>query len=90
MLQARVNGMLQPRLTDVTALPAMKLRLRYETGEVRIFDVSPYADGSWSGELQDEAYFKTVRLLPGGVGIEWANGQDIAPHELYDHSTVAQ
>lgn len=80
--------MLQPRLIDVTPLAPMKLRLRYETGEVRVFDVSPYATGSWFGELQDEAYFKTVHLLPDGVGIEWANGQDIAPHELYDYSTV--
>ena len=82
--------MLQPRLIDVTPLAAMKLQLRYETGEVRVFDVSPYAEGSWFGELKDETYFKSVHLLPGGIGIEWANGQDIAPHELYDYSVVAQ
>jgi hypothetical protein len=81
--------MLQPRLIEVAPLSPMKLRLRYETGEVRVFDVSPYATGSWFGELKDEAYFRTVHLLPDGVGIEWANGQDIAPHELYDYSTVA-
>ena len=82
--------MLQPRLIDVAPLAAMKLRLRYETGEIRIFDVTPYAEGAWFGELRDEAYFKTVRLLPGGFGVECANGQDIAPHELYDYSTLAQ
>ncbi len=82
--------MLQPRLIDVTPLAAMKLRLLYETGEVRVFDVTPYAEGLWFGELKDEAYFKTVHLLPGGIGIEWANGQDIAPHELYDYSTAPQ
>ena len=80
--------MLQPRLIDVTPLAPMKLRLHYETGEVRVFDVSPYVTGSWFSELKDETYFKTVHLLPDGVGIEWANGQDIAPHELYDYSTV--
>lgn len=47
-----------------------------------MFDVAPYITGSWYGELKDAAYFKTVRLLPGSVGIEWINGQDIAPHEL--------
>ena len=36
------------------------------------------------GKLIDRAYFKTVHLLPGGIGIEWAEGQDIAPHELYE------
>lgn len=24
------------------------------------------------------------RLLPGGTGIEWLDGQDISPHGLYD------
>ena len=46
----------------------------------------PYATGSWYGRLQDERYFATVHLLPGGIGIEWEEGQDIAPHELYENS----
>lgn len=67
----------------------LKLRLSYETGEVKIFDVAPYATGPWFGELKDDAYFRTVQMLPGGTGIEWSNGQDIAPHELYDRGTPA-
>ncbi|MBR0091238.1 MAG: DUF2442 domain-containing protein [Lachnospiraceae bacterium] len=80
--------MLQPRLTKVQPLPDCKLLLEYETGEVKQFDVTPYATGTWFGVLRDERYFKTVHLLPGGTGIEWADGQDIAPHELYDDSIV--
>ena len=82
--------MLQPRLTKVEPMPQMRLRLQYETGEVKEFDVTPYAEGSWFGELKNEAYFKSVHLLPGGIGIEWVNGQDIAPHELYENSIIAQ
>lgn len=81
--------MLQPRLTRVEPLDPMLLRLSYETGEVKIFDVAPYASGSWYGQLRDRAYFRTVRLLPGGIGIEWADGQDISPHELYELSTIS-
>ena len=80
--------MLQPKLIKVEPIAPMKLRLAYETGEVKLFDVSPYATGSWYGELKDEAYFRTVHLLPGGIGIEWNDGQDIAPHELYEQSTA--
>ena len=82
--------MLQPRLTKVEPLDNMRLRLSYETGEVKLFDVEPYAEGSWFGELRDKAYFKSVRLLPGGIGIEWAGGQDIAPHELYELGVQAR
>ncbi|MDR2049634.1 MAG: DUF2442 domain-containing protein, partial [Treponema sp.] len=61
-----------------------KLKLFYENGERKIFDVSPYISGDWYGQLQDEKYFRTVHLVAGGAGIEWADGQDIAPHELYE------
>ena len=54
------------------------------TGESKIFDVVPYATGGWFGELKDPVYFAKVRLLPDGSGIEWPDGQDIAPHELYE------
>ncbi len=82
--------MLQPRLKRVEPEIPLKLRLFYETGEVKLFDVTPYATGTWYGELKDESYFRTVRLLPGGIGIEWLDGQDIAPHELYELSVLVQ
>ena len=81
--------MLQPRLKNVTPMERYRLRLEYETGEVRLFDVAPYLSGAWYEELKEVAYFKTVHLLPDGTGIEWSNGQDIAPHELYECSIPA-
>ncbi len=59
--------MLQPRLVKVEPLPQMKLRLSYETGEIKVFDVEPYAMGSWFSKLKDDNYFKTVQMLPGGI-----------------------
>lgn len=82
--------MLQPRLVKVEPLPQMKLRLSYETGEIKVFDVEPYAMGSWFSKLKDDNYFKTVQMLPGGIGIEWPEGQDIAPHELYENSIAVK
>ena len=78
--------MLQPRLTKVEPIAQMKLRLYYETGEVRLFDVAPYATGSWYGMLQNDGSSLRVALLPDGSGIEWPEGQDVAPHELYENS----
>ena len=78
--------MLQPRIIKIETMPDMKLKLSYETGEVKLFDVEPYAEGTCFSKLRDKSYFKTVRLLPGGTGIEWPDGQDIAPHELYELS----
>lgn len=65
---------MEPNLIKVEAVPPLQLRLEYETGEIKLFDVTPYANGSWFSELRDPLYFRTVRLLPDGSGIEWAHG----------------
>ena len=80
--------MLQPRLIKIEPTSEYKLKLNYENGEQKIFDVSPYISGEWYGQLADKKYFQTVHIISGGTGIEWANGQDIAPHELYELSTI--
>ena len=56
----------------------------FETGEIKKFDVKPYINGEWFGKLRDMTVFNTVR--PCGNTIEWEDGQDIAPHELYELS----
>jgi hypothetical protein len=76
--------LLQPLIVDVEPLPDSRLSVTFETGEVALFDVGPYISGSWFGELADPTYFRTVHVVDGGKGIEWAGGQDIAPHELYE------
>lgn len=76
--------MLQPRVVDVYPLSDYKVIVIFDTGERKNFDVTPYISGDWFGKLNDIEYFKTVRA--NGNTIEWADGQDIAPHELYDYS----
>lgn len=60
--------------------------LLFENGEKRLFDVRPYIKGSWFGELKNADYFKKAYIVGNGDGIEWPNGQDIAPHELRELS----
>jgi hypothetical protein len=75
-----------PKITRVEAIENYKIRLNYENGETKIFDVLPYISGSWYKELTDNDYFKKIHIISNGKGIEWEHGQDIAPHELYDTS----
>ena len=76
--------MLRPKVITVKPLNDYKLYLSFDTGEQRIFDVKPYISGDWYGQLQDPTIFATVHVA--GHTVEWADGQDIAPHELYDLS----
>ena len=82
--------MLSPKIISIEPLKDYKLKLNYETGEIKLFDVLPYIAGDWYNELFDNNYFKSVQLTSNGYGIEWKNGQDIAPHELYDMSIVTE
>ena len=65
-------------------MPDYRLLLYFDTGEKKVFDVNPYIKGSWFGQLRDTAYFNTVHIIAHGEGIAWPDGQDIAPHELYE------
>ena len=76
--------MLQPKVTEVTPLKDYKVALTFSTGESRLFDVMPYISGDWYGKLIDEDYFNSVHVAERTI--EWAGGQDIAPHELYELS----
>lgn len=80
--------MLQPKVISVKALDNYMILVEYITGEKRCFDVKPYIEGEWYGELMDYDVFRTVH--PCGTTVEWADGQDIAPHELYDLSVPVE
>ena len=82
--------MLVPYLTDIKPIVGYKLKLYYETGEIKIFDVRPYIRGSWYNELKDESYFNKIRLMPDKYHVEWPNGQDLSPDGLYNNSTSVQ
>ena len=75
-----------PQAVSVTPLKDYKLAIVFENNERRIFDVSPYIKGNWFGELADDNYFKTVRIA--GESVEWADGQDICPDDLYEDSVA--
>ena len=78
--------MLQPTIIDVKPMTDYRVFLTFDNGEKKVFDVAPYIHGDWFGKLRDLHFFNTVHV--SGGTIEWADGQDIAPHELYDDSVV--
>lgn len=76
------------KLLDIKPLHDNKLLLTYEGEEPRVFDVTPYIKGNWYGELRDEKIFRSVRVDYNTA--VWCNGQDLAPHELYEYSVKAK
>jgi hypothetical protein len=75
---------MNPRVKAVVPELDYKLRITFDTNEVKQFDVKPYLDKGVFRQLQDIAQFQTVRPFLGSV--EWQGGQDLCPDTLYRHS----
>lgn len=77
--------MLRPKPTDVKPLKNYLLSILFDNGEKKIFDVKPLINGCWFEELNNPAIFNTVKIA--GSTVEWINGQDVCPDDLYYLST---
>ena len=75
-----------PNVLRVVPQDDYSVIVTFDSGETKKFDVKPYIIGEWFGTLIDYSVFSTVH--PSGNTIEWADGQDIAPHELYELSVT--
>lgn len=73
--------MLRPTAKNVTPLDNYMLQVVFDNGETKLFDAKPFLSGSWYGMLKDPLYFRRVKT--NGITIEWPDGQDICPDELY-------
>lgn len=79
---------IRPRASEVEALDNYKLLVTFNNGEKRIFDFNPYLVLKPFENLKNEALFKTVRIA--GLSVEWINGEDICPDELYYDSVPVE
>ena len=72
---------MRPRAIEVCPLDNYRLYIRFDNGEIRIYDAKPLIKGDWFGQLKDPDIFKTVHIA--GLSVEWEDGQDICPDDLY-------
>ncbi len=68
-------------VVNVKPIQDKMLELTFSNNERKLFDVKPYMKTGLFSTLEDESVFKTVHV--SFDTIEWANGVDIDPEELY-------
>ena len=78
---------MNPDVIDVQPLDGYILRLIFEGGEVRDFDVKPYLDLGIFQALRAESYFREAYVEFGSV--EWPRGQGLSYNTLYLESVPA-
>ena len=75
---------MRPKAIDVKPLKDYQIELKFDNGEVKILDVKPYFKFKIFNELKENNKFRTVKI--SGLSVEWDNGADICPDELYNNS----
>ncbi len=77
-----------PKAIDVKPLKNYELEIKFNNGETKIFDVKPYFKFKIFHELKEKEKFEKVKI--SGLSIEWENGADICPDELYNNSKTIE
>ena len=74
------------RITDVRAEPASdgtrRIRIRFDDGACRLFDLTPHLERPALQRLRDEAYFARV-ATDGPYAVAWPEGEDLSCGTLY-------
>lgn len=76
--------MIPPRIKSVEALENFCLLITYNTNEKKLYDMKKNFKYDFYKQLKNGEYFKLVKSVD--VTVEWPNGEDIDPNELYENS----
>ena len=75
-----------PNPMKIKVLENYKLKIKFENGEEKIFDMAKYIHEKFYQKLKNRKYFENVRII--GNTIQWENGEDVAPENLYYDSIL--
>lgn len=75
--------MIPPKITSVQALDGKRLLVGFDNDIRKIYDCNQLLDSEPFEPLQNEAFFKSVRVDSGGYGISWNDDVDLSEYELW-------
>ena len=75
-----------PKPIEVRAIEKYKLYIKFKNGEEKILDMKEDLEKKYYKKLKEYEYFKNVGICETGITIQWKDGEDIAPENLYYNS----
>lgn len=79
---------MRPRVINVEPLENYILLIEFDNKELKYFNVKPYLKYKAFEKIKDKKNFSKVRV--SGLSIEWKDGPDICPDELYNNSYIKE
>lgn len=77
-----------PDPIEVKAIEKYKLYIKFKNGEEKILDMEEELNEKFYQKLKNYEYFKNVKISQTGITIEWEDGEDISPENLYYNSNT--
>jgi len=75
---------MNPRVRFVKAEKNYLLRIWFQNGEIKVFDLKPYLEKGLFSELKNEEIYYSVKPFLGSI--IWSNKLDLCPDTLYEES----
>jgi hypothetical protein len=79
---------MNPRVNRVTPQGGHRLLLEFESGEARLFDLTPWLDKGVFRALRDSADFAQAQVVDGSL--EWPGEIDLSYDTLYLRSVAVE
>jgi hypothetical protein len=72
-----------PRIQSIKPLEEKRLLVKFANGVEKIYDCTQILQLDVFQNLNNEAFFKTIKVDPGGYGISWNDDLDLSEYELW-------
>jgi len=79
-----------PRVKAVRPREPLELHVLFENGDERRYDCTPLLAHPRFQLLKTPAFFRAVRVDPGGYGVSWNDEIDLSEYELWTNGTAPE
>jgi hypothetical protein len=73
-----------PRITSVHATAPATLRVKFDSGQERVYDCTALLARPEFFLLRTPAFFRAVKVDPGGYGVSWNDDLDLSGIDLWN------
>jgi hypothetical protein len=77
-----------PKIKFIKPLEGIMLLVDFMDGTQKTYDCSQLLNLDQFQPIQNEVFFKTVKVDPGGYGISWNDEIDLSEYELWTNGKV--
>ncbi|HCY86008.1 MAG TPA: DUF2442 domain-containing protein [Desulfobacteraceae bacterium] len=79
-----------PKIKTAVVTDHKTIIVTFDNGEIKQYDISKLLSNDMFSPLNDQAFFKNVKVEPGGYAIYWNEMIDISEYELWKNGVSYQ